>query len=195
MAYATVDDVREYLKIDTTADDALFTSLVARVQGDIDLYCKRTFEGAAATRYYDAIRDVEGRELMLDEDLLAITTFTNKADSAAASETWGSSEYVLLPTNMTPKYKVRLRDSSDKDFDYAVSPEEAIAITGTWGFSNSAPDEIVDAAVRWVAFKYRQRDAGVFDVQVIPDAGIVMVPQGMPADVKLILTPLIRREF
>ena len=36
-------------------------------------------------------------------------------------------------------------------------------------------------------FKYRQKDAQVFDVTAVPDAGVITVPQGIPADVKRIL--------
>ena len=195
MAYTTSTAAKTYLKIDSTADNALLTSLIARAQAAIDRVCARSFEATAATRYYDVIRDVQGRELMLDEDLIAVTTLTNKADSASVSETWGSSEYVLLPTNTTPKYKVMLKDNSTKDWDYGDSPERAISITGSWGFATTPPADIVHATIRLTSYYYRQKDAGVFDVQVIPDAGVVTVPQGMPADVKLILAPYIRRVF
>jgi len=196
MAYTTTAQVREYLKIDTTIDDALLARLITAAQRKIDQFTKTTFEvSAQTTRYFDAIRDVEDRGLMLDTDLVSITTLTNKADSAAASETWGASEYVLLPTNSSPKYKVQLRDSSDKDFDYGDSPEEAIAIAGSWGFSGSVPDDITHIAVRLVAYYYDQRDSGVFVTQVIPEAGVITVPQGLPADVREDLFPYQYRGF
>ncbi len=196
MAYTTTAQVREYLKIDSTDGDALIARLIAAAQRKIDTFTKTTFEVAAqTTRYFDAIRDVENRELMFDTDLVSITTLTNKADSAAASETWGASEYVLFPTNSSPKYKIVLRDSSEKDFDYVTSPEEAIAIAGSWGFSAAAPADITQITIRLVGYYFRQKDAGIYDVQVIPDAGIITVPQGLPRDVREDLFPYVYRGF
>ncbi len=196
MAYTTTAQVREYLKIDSSADDALLARLITAAQRKIDQFTRTTFEVLAqTTRHFDAIRDVEDRELMFDTDLVSITTLTNKADSAAASETWGASEYVLFPTNSSPKYKIRLRDSSEKDFDYVVSPEEAIAIAGSWGFSAAALADITHITNRLVGYYYRQRDAGIFDVQVVPDAGVITVPQGLPADVRQDLFPYVYRGF
>jgi hypothetical protein len=38
--------------------------------------------------------------------------------------------------------------------------------------------------VRLVAYMYAQKDASIFDVTAYPDAGVLMVPQGMPRDVR-----------
>jgi hypothetical protein len=39
------------------------------------------------------------------------------------------------------------------------------------------------------AYYYQQKDAQVFDTVAIPDAGVITIPSGIPADVKLILAP------
>jgi len=64
-----------------------------------------------------------------------------------------------------------------------------VYISGKWSYSSSAPDDIVHACVRLSAYYFRQKDAQVFDVTAIPDAGVITMPQGIPADVKLMLEP------
>ena len=62
-----------------------------------------------------------------------------------------------------------------------------VSVLGAWGYSTSPPDDIVHACIRLAGYYYRQKDAQVFDVTAVPDAGIITIPQGIPADVKLIL--------
>ena len=40
---------------------------------------------------------------------------------------------------------------------------------------------------------YRQKDASVFDTTAIPDQGVIVSPQGIPRDVRLMLDPYVRR--
>jgi hypothetical protein len=47
-----------------------------------------------------------------------------------------------------------------------------------------APDA-VQMTLRLAAYLYHQRDASVFDTTAIPESGIIMLPKGIPADVKL----------
>ena len=78
MAYVTLTELKLYRGIANTNanDDALLTSLIGRAEQQIDNYCHRTFLAptTAATRYYDALRDVsdDRRTLYLDEDLASI---------------------------------------------------------------------------------------------------------------------------
>ena len=69
MAYCGVDELKEYLGVTGTADDAMLLTLLAAAQHTIDSYCARTFEAAADTvRTFDSQRDVDGYTLTVDSD-------------------------------------------------------------------------------------------------------------------------------
>jgi hypothetical protein len=54
-------------------------------------------------------------------------------------------------------------------------------------------EDAVQMTLRLAAYLYHQRDASVFDVTAIPDAGVITLPKGIPADVKLWITGNKRR--
>ena len=189
MAYTTESTVRTYLGSSTSGDAVLLTSLIARAQAAIDIYCGRTFEHSSvgATRYYTVGEDTYGRMLFLDEDLCSITNIVTDADGTPTTVL--TTEYVTYPRNITPYTEIRLLSSTTKSWDYTNDPENGVYITGKWSYSSSAPEDIVHACIRLSAFYYRQKDAQVFDVTAIPDAGVITMPQGMPKDVQMLLNP------
>jgi len=188
MAYATLAQLRAYLNIAAadTSDDVLLGQLIDDAKQLIDSYCGWAFEASApTTRYYDPLRDVDERDrllLHLDEPLLTLTTLTNGDASVVTA-----AQYYLEPTNMTPKWGIRLRSSTGLSWTYTTDAEQAISVLGTWGYSATPDDAIQRACIRWAAYLYRQRDAQVFDVTAQPGEGIITVPQGIPRDVERIL--------
>lgn len=193
MAYCSDEDVKEYLDITTLGDDTLLADLIDRAQKGIDSYTGRTFEdpGADATRYFTVGVDTDGLYLYFDEDIYSITTVKSNADNASPT-TITSSEYVTIPRNTTPYYGIKILTSSNEYWDYTDDPENGIEITGRWAYSSAAPADVVQACARWAAYMYRQKDAQVFDVTAIPDAGVITIPQGIPVDVKMLLDPYIK---
>lgn len=185
MAYTTAADVKTYLGISGSGDDTLLGTLVARAQVAIDRFCNRTFESSAnATRYFDAIGPhISGGTLWLDRDLCAINTVTN-----GDSESLTGTHYVTLPRNDTPYFALKLKQGAGKVWTYATDWENAIAISGKWAYSETAPADIVQAAVRLAAFYYRQKDAPIQDVTAI-EAGVVIKPLAFPDDVRALLMP------
>lgn len=191
MAYTTLSDVREYLGLDVadTGDDTLLGNFIVQAQAFIDHYCRRSFESVTETRYYDAIEDVVDGMLILDKDLLTITTLTVNGSTIA------STAYTLLPRNMSPQAAITLKPSSGKTWAYTTDSEDAISIAGTWGYSTSAPSDIVYAIIRLVAYFYRKKDAQVFEDTAFAQAGVVTVPKGTPKDVLDILNQYRRRRI
>lgn len=190
MAYTTTAAVKAYLGETGADDDDLLDALVEAAQAWIDAHTGRTFEASAdITRYLDcAAPVVDGRRLYLDADLCAITSITN-GDGVAVAAT----DYVTQPRNETPYYAIDLLSSKGVYWTYGDDPENAITIVGKWAYSATVPNTIAQAAKRLAAYLYRQKDAGVFDVTAMPEAGVITVPQGMPKDVKLLLQPYLRR--
>lgn len=193
MAYCTVADVKEYLDLQSGEDNDLIVDLIARAQAAIDSHTHRTFEyvGVDATRYFTVGVDTSGLELLFDEDIYSITTVKTDADGASP-RTIAAADYITLPRNSTPYYGIKILSSSNEFWDYTDDPENGITITGKWAYSATAPADIAQACARWAAYMYRQRDAQVFDTTAIPSAGIIQVPQGIPADVRMLIDPYVK---
>ena len=190
MAYCTVDDLKRYLGIAaaTTGDDVLLAELIQAAQTMIDSATGRTFEAVSdSTRYFDAIHDVYGYELVFDADICSITTVTN-GDGVAVS----SSEYATNPRNQTPYYSIRILASAGKSWTYSTDHEDAISVAGRWAYSTSAPNDIEQAARRLAAYLYRQKDnANDLDRAVIVGNATVL-PSELPSDVRQLIRPYVR---
>ena len=184
MAYATVTELKQYLGATTTTDDALLQSLLDRVTKRIEVYTRRVFEAATATRYYEPDALVNG-VLWLDDDLVSITTLSNGDSDATEIE---SDEYWLMPRNAGPPYwGIRLLSAADSSWEWDT--DCWVSVLGTWGYCASPPADVVHATLRWGQYCYLQKDAPVFETIAMPEAGIIAIPQGIPADVVEILKP------
>ena len=188
MAYATLAQVKDYLDIGADTDDVLLQNLIDRAEIAIETYTRRVFEAETQTRYYERCDlDDSGFVLLVDRDLLTITTLTNGDSSSTVIP---ATEYWLVPRNRTPKHGIRLK--VDSTYSWEFDTDYWVSVLGTWGYSTTAPYDIVQATIRLVAYYYAQKDAQVFDVTAVPEAGVITVPQGMPRDVKVILDPYVR---
>lgn len=189
MAYTTAATVKAYLGTTSATDDTLILALIDRAQAEIEIYTGRSFQHSSvgATRYFTVGQDTYGRVLRLDEDLCKIDQIVTDADGTPT--TVSSTEYITYPRNIAPYYEIKLLSSTTKSWTYSDDPENGVTITGKWSYSTDPPADIVHACVRLTAYMYRQKDSQVFDVTAIPDAGVISVPQGIPADVKLMLNP------
>ena len=185
--YTTLAEAKLYLGIPTatTADDVLITSLITSAQAAIDTHCRRTFEAAAdAERTFDAIKDVSGTMLYVD-DLCAITSITNGDSVVVAAD-----EYVTEPRRTTPYYAIRLLASSGVTWTYDTDPEDAITIDGRWAYSITAPADIKQACLRLTAWLYRQKDTNAdADRPLLTGDGVAIMPSAIPSDVMTILRP------
>jgi len=187
MAYATLEALKAYTGIPaaTVTDDTLLRDLLERASKAIDTYCSRHFEGVTDTRYYE-MDAVDGNYLVLDDDLISITTLTN-GDSSSTAIT--STYYWLWPRNSGPPYyAIRLKADQSTHY-WEVDTDYFITVTGVWGWALEPPEDITHACIRLAAYYYHQKDAGVYDVTTFPEAGVITTPQGIPRDVRLLLDP------
>lgn len=211
MAYCTVAQVKAFMggfADANTSDDSHLSDLINRVQAAINRYCHRVFEASANTvRTFDAIKDVgdgtwedygqvdtwkraeRRRTLNIDKDLCSINSITN-GDGTTVS----SSDYVTEPRNDTPYHAIVLKLNSNIAWTWDSSPENAISVSGKWAYSITAPDDVVQAAVRLTAWMYKQGenyDAGM-DRPTVSADGVLRLPMMWPEDVKTLLAPLRR---
>jgi hypothetical protein len=190
MSYATLAQVKTYLGISGATDDALINDMLSSATAMIDSYTHRTFAAQInATRHFDAYEDVEGARLILDYDLCSIASITNGDGTAVTS-----AQYVTSPRNSTPYNTITLKRSYGAYWttDNNGDPENAIAISGKWGYSQTPPADIEQACIRMASYMYRQKDSQVFDVTATPELGQITIPQGTPPDVIRLLKPYVR---
>lgn len=190
-AYATLAEFLAQPDIKSTdaADDAYITELLERASRDgVDAYTGYHFYAYTQTRTYDVPR---GRELPLDFPLLTVTSVTNGDGTALTA-----ADYVLRPNNGPHYTAIRLKASSGLLWltDDDGEREGVVTVTGTWGYvDRDATDPesltVISAtksaclAIALSAYKKRYGQ-GMDGVANVTAAGVVITPQGIPADAK-----------
>lgn len=201
MAYVTLQDVKDTLKITSNEDDALLTKFIGFAQDTIEMLTSRKFEALTnTTRYFDAISQrayydamltdtlypynyYDGRVLYFDNyDICEITEVVNGDGTVIAS-----SNYVPLPINETPYYGIRLKLNANVIFTWNNTPDAAIAVTGKWAYSATPPNAIKYACERLAYMLYRQKDVSAdLGGTIITNQGIIE-PMQIPKDVMTII--------
>ena len=127
----TVRQVR-FLQLNSTStsDDTLLLSMIRQTSHDIESATNRKFSPFIDTREYDAPR-IYLPSLVLDEDLLELTTLTNGDGTV-----FDASEYKIYPLNTTPKSRIVILGSSPTQWlrDNSGNAEGAISAAGVWGY-------------------------------------------------------------
>ena len=184
--YNLFRDLRDSLGLGAATDDGLLFRCLEQAFQGAETYCSRKFEATTATRYYE-IDAVDGQYLRLDDDLISVTTLSN-GDSSSTTIT--SSYYWLWPQNSGPPYhSIRLKEATSTVYNWEQDTDYFITVTGSWGWGSAVPEDVQRAIIRWASYLYHQKDAGVFDVTVFPESGVITTPQGIPRDVELLLRP------
>jgi hypothetical protein len=184
MSYATLAQLKTTLGITTTADDPLLQLYLDQAQVAVDNYCGQTFEaGANSTRYFHAVDDVHGRELWFDAPLCSINSVTN-GDSTTVT----TGDYVTLPFNAAPYYGLRIKGSSAQSWTYTDDPENAIAVSGKWAYSVTAPAAIGLATLQMASFLWNRRGTeGYTSVEVNSALVAQFAADPMPPHIAAIL--------
>lgn len=187
--YCTPADIRLYQNITSTSDDPLFEMFIETASRDIETHCGRRFYSDDEIRKYNPLKDAENNLLYLDYDLQSVEEITNGDGEVIPAE-----DYVLLPTNFSPKWGIMLKTSASTTWTYETDPEESIQVEGAWGYVDGSvpPAQIKHACIRLAFWYYKQKDAP-FEVTGLPDGDQVIVPVAMPKDVERILEPFKRR--
>ena len=167
-------------------DTTLLTNAISAAETYIESQKNREFEAATATRYYDKSERDRWDSCLLNlysHDLLTVTTLTN-GDSD--STTISSSDYWLVDRNLGPPYHgILLKTDITSYWEWDV--DCWVSVAGTWGYSTTVPADVKQACTILAAFIYKSKDAQVWDVTAIPEAGVITIPQGIPATVTRII--------
>lgn len=177
MAYTTTAKVKTYLDITDSGNDTLIGELISAAEQYINGETGRIFEAEEdTTAYYDAVRNVDGRLLIFDAPVAAITTVTN-GDGVEVAD----SEYVTEPRGSTPYYGIRLLGSTGKAWTYTNDPENAISVEGRHAYTVT-PDAECEVATRLLAaMMYNQRkNIGDVTRPLLTSGGGVVMPTTIP---------------
>lgn len=163
MSYTTLADVKLHLGISGAEQDDLLTALIEEAEAAIDDYCRTTFAVTTdSTRTFDPTCDVDGSTLYLDRHLAAITSLVN-----GDGVTIAAADYVTKPANEAPYYAVTLKSNGSLTWTYTDAHEQAIAVTGKWGYSTTVPPAVGHVAQRLVDLAYNsQGQAGIAKMDV-----------------------------
>lgn len=155
-------------------DDGVIEQIIESVSRYIDQATRRRFYATTATRLFDV---PDGRDLWLDDDLLAVTTLTN-GDGVVLT----ASDYKLLPYNGAPYYVIRLVQSSGLAWenDADGDSEGVISVAGSWGFSSTTPADIAEACLLISRNIYRGRSGETAGAATVTGAGVVITPRDVP---------------
>ncbi len=153
MLYSDLAHLRVEITATDTSGDAYVLAALREACARIDELLGLEFAPRLKTRHFDALGyhiDDERRLLQLDEPLLVATEIVT-----AEGETLTPSAYALHPLDErrgpTPYDGIRLVASGSSWSDYAGDWQDAIAVTGIWGFHRryeqswrSSGDAVVD---------------------------------------------------
>lgn len=197
MAYTTVADLKSYMGITDSTDDALLTVLIGAAQKQIETLTGRIFEAAADTTRkftplgvdYDGNLWGDGITLGLDTDLYSLTSITNGDGSNIPTNAVS-----LLPLNGVPYSAIRIKLNTQYVWTYTGSPDGSVLITGRWAYSLTAPADVVELTKETAARMYRRRNGTENRItDAISADGVFLPAQKLPDDLGKLLTPYIRR--
>ena len=173
--YPGFQDVKQYLSITASNDDALLVVILKRAIASFENLCGRGFLNETATKKFSANGEevIRWNHLMLrDDEIVSISQI--KIDGI----TIPSSDYYLTPGG------IKLTTSSDYSFnEYSDDPHDTIEITGVWGYQETVPDDVFGAIVRLAAWFYQQKDNALELDRSVAMANGMALPAGFPKDV------------
>lgn len=166
--YCTLADIQA--RIRAGFEDRDVATAIAAATARIEQETGRVFEESASEeRTFVAVRD----EFCVIDDLLSVTMVTwDGVELDADLYSWkpgGSRQW--------PKWAVTGPWYAGDD----------VALTGTWGYSVTPPDDIKEACISWVIREIKAADGGYTDATAIPELGQLVYAKAIPQDVRRVL--------
>lgn len=192
-AYITNTDLKTYLGISDTGDDALLTAACVTATAWINNFCGRQFNKTttASARHYRAAHG----GLVHVHDFHTVTDLvvkTDTGDNGTYDTTWASGDYVLTPLDgieagVTGFPFRSIAAVEAKTFPCSTRPR--VQVTAQWGWA-AVPAAVTQAAQIVGAYVYNLKsspmgvasfgDAGVIRVREIPQASMLLGPYQHP---------------
>lgn len=187
MNYCTSSEIRD-LADDPELSAAVLGLIIPAVSRAIDRHCRRRFYAAAAAKLHNYNTEKPG-VIRLTDDLLSLTSVTTTAGDSLTS-----SDFLIEP--IAPPY-ARLILKPNRVMTYEDTPVQAITVTGSWGYSTTAPDEVAMVAKLWTLMLYRRLDLIGVDAARIAGVSLQIPPltDKLPEELAGWLKPLVRHRI
>lgn len=174
--------------------DAVLESGVEAASRAIDAYTGRRFYQADETRYYKP----EDGDVIFIDDFTAISALASDDDGDGTYENaWAATDYVKLPSNaaLDSEPYTMVEVAAYGDYSFPVGVRKGAKVTGTFGYSASAPVMIKEVCLLLAQQIFKRKDAIFGTVGSVGGEQIM----AMAADVlakdphlKLMITPYVR---
>lgn len=171
----TVDEVKDYLRVDSTDDDTLIAGMLATGRSAVERSTRRALNTQTWVAYLDYF---EGAEIELPGGALQSVTSVEYYDENGALQTFSSGNY-QVDTVSQPGRIVLDPDSSWPSTDDGINKVIITYVVGYGATAASVPDELRAAVLYHIAHRYEQRTP--------VNAG------GSPSEIPLTYTNIINR--
>jgi hypothetical protein len=192
--YATLQEVKDWQRITTGAQDALIEAIITATSRSIDSATGHNFypKTDATARVFTA----SDLDLVEVDDFWDAATLVLKTDEDADGTfeyTWAATDYQLEPLNNLAKDRAvwRIRRKIMGDYLFPVSNDSLVQVTAKWGWE--VVPEPVKIACRIQANRLANRRDSPLGVVVSPDFGTDRLASFDP-DVRDLLRPFMRYE-
>lgn len=187
--YATLAELKTYLNITGTADDARLESAIESASRAIDMETSRRFYALTDTVYFQTD---DPMRCDIDDDLLSVTSISIDTTGNRDYVALGATDYELDPEN-APYRTIWIAPGSSKAFP--INQRRGVKVVASWGYNatNSYP-QAVNKACLMLAARYFKRKDSVFGVMGTPELGYVRVTS-KDTDIRALLQPYRRYEM
>ena len=173
--YTTLAAFKAWAGFDEDTEDELLVALIQSATAYIEDYTQRKFDADEETsQSFSRVSGVADR-------FTTNTLFFYSELAAAASAITDSPTVSYIPEDGPPYYGLVKTDGS---WAYPT-----VTVTGYWGYSKTPPATIEHACLRLAKWFYDQKDTNPGNSAIITPEGQVLLPTGLPADIKVLLAP------
>lgn len=187
--YATLQELKTWLGISASTDDARLELAIESASRAIDTECSRRFYATTQTLYFstdDPLRcDV-------NEDLLTVTSIAYDSTGLRAYLVLSASDYELDP-EVAPYRVVHIAPGSTVSFPTGL--RRGVRVIGSWGYNaTGSHPQAINRACLLLATRYFKRKDAPFGVLGTPELGFMRVTSRDP-EVRALLQPYRRYEM
>jgi hypothetical protein len=187
--YATLSELKTWLGITGSTDDARLELAIEGASRAIDAECSRRFFATTLTKYFEATAPMR---VDFDDDLLSVTSVDIDLTGLRAYTALSVTDYELEP-EVAPYRQAYIAPGSSQSFP--VEQRRAVRVVGSWGYNaTGSHPQAINRACLILATRYFKRKDAPFGVLGTPELGFMRVTSRDP-EVRALLQPYRRYEM